>query len=194
MKAPLVETSPDFGPPEPELRASARYRAGTNHPSFSPSGLRRGTALIDTKEFLFTAFDLGITHFDLANNYGPDPDTPLEEPLGALDQAVRSAKAIYAGISSYDANMTREVMRICREERLARPIIHQPSYSMLNRSIENGLRDAAEQDGLGIIAFCPLAQGPLTGKHPSDIPADSRAASKAGFLSADAVDAILASP
>ncbi|MDA0323088.1 MAG: aldo/keto reductase [Verrucomicrobia bacterium] len=215
----------------------------------------------NAKEILFTAFDLGITHFDLANNYGPapgaaetrvgrilredlaayrdeliisskagylmwpgpygewgsrkymlasldqslqrlgldyvdifyshrpDPDTPLEETLGALDQAVRSGKAIYAGISSYDATMTREVMRICREERLARPIIHQPSYSMLNRSIENGLTDAAEQDGLGIIAFCPLAQGLLTGKYLSDIPTDSRAASEAGFLNADAVTA-----
>ncbi|MGZ0148889.1 L-glyceraldehyde 3-phosphate reductase [Kribbella sp. WER1] len=200
------------------------------------------------RDILRRAFDLGVTHFDLANNYGPpygsaetnfgthfardfkqyrdeliistkagydmwpgpygqgggsrkyllasldqslsrmgldyvdifyshrfDPDTPLEETMGALDAAVRSGKALYAGISSYSADRTREAARILEE--LGTPLlIHQPSYSMLNRWIEEDLLDAVGELGVGVIAFSPLAQGVLTNRYLDGIPADSRAA------------------
>ena len=200
------------------------------------------------RELCRTAFDLGITHFDLANNYGPpagsaetafgeilktefhglrdelvisskagyymwagpygewgsrksllssldqslarmgldyvdifyshrfDPDTPLEETMGALDYAVRSGKALYAGISSYNSRRTKEAAKILRE--LGTPcIIHQPSYSMINRWVEeDGLLDTLDKEGMGSIAFTPLAQGMLTNKYLKGIPQDSRAA------------------
>ena len=206
-----------------------------------------------------TAFDLGVTHFDLANNYGPppgsaetafgeilrsdfaglrdelvistkagypmwpgpygefgsrkylmasldqsltrmgldyvdifyshrfDPETPLEETMGALDAAVRQGKALYAGISSYNAERTREAAHILRE--LGTPcLIHQPSYSMLNRWIErDGLLDTLDQEGIGSIVFSPLAQGMLTSRYFKGVPEDSRAAAgkslKEGMLS-----------
>jgi len=202
---------------------------------------------IDTqRDIIHRAFDLGITHFDLANNYGPpygsaeinfgrilredlrpyrdeliistkagydmwpgpygewgsrkyllasldqslgrmgleyvdifyshrfDPKTPLEETLGALDTAVKSGKALYAGISSYSAERTAEAAGIMRA--MGTPIlIHQPSYSMLNRWIEGGLLDVLGQEGIGCIAFSPLAQGVLTGKYLNGIPEGSRA-------------------
>lgn len=206
------------------------------------------------RSMIFTAFDLGITHFDLANNYGPppgsaeervgriltedlaayrdeliistkagyrmwpgpygewgsrkyllasldaslkrlkldyvdifyshrpDPHTPLEETLGALDQAIRSGKAIYAGISSYSGATTVDAVRLCEQHALTRPIIHQPNYHMFNRGIERDLLPQTEKMGLGVIAFCPLAQGLLTNKYLAGVPSDSRAASKAGFL------------
>ena len=198
-----------------------------------------------------TAFDLGITHFDLANNYGPppgsaetafgeilrgdlaghrdeiivstkagyrmwpgpygewgsrkyllasldqslrrlgldyvdifyshrfDPETPLEETMGALDTAVRQGKALYVGLSSYNARRTREAAAILK--RLGTPcLIHQPSYSMLNRWIEeDGLLDALDAEGIGSIVFSPLAQGLLTSKYLEGMPARSRAASGA---------------
>ena len=203
----------------------------------------------DTKRAICRkAFDLGITHFDLANNYGPppgsaeeafgqilrtdfagyrdemvistkagygmwpgpygewggrkyllssldqsltrmgldyvdifyshrfDPDTPLEETMGALDHAVRSGKALYAGISSYNSQRTREAVSILRE--LGTPcLIHQPSYSMINRWIEeDGLLDTLDGLGIGSIVFSPLAQGMLTSKYLGGVPGDSRAA------------------
>jgi L-glyceraldehyde 3-phosphate reductase len=202
---------------------------------------------IDTQRaIIHRAFDLGITHFDLANNYGPpygtaeinfgrilredlrpyrdeliistkagydmwpgpygewgsrkyllasldqslgrmgleyvdifyshrfDPKTPLEETLGALDTAVKSGKALYAGISSYSAERTAEAAGIMRA--MGTPVlIHQPSYSMLNRWIEGGLLDVLGQEGIGCIAFSPLAQGVLTGKYNNGIPEGSRA-------------------
>jgi L-glyceraldehyde 3-phosphate reductase len=145
-----------------------------------------------SRKYLLASLDqslarLGLDYVDIFYSHRPDPDTPLEETLGALDQAVRSGKAIYTGISSYSPEMTRDVMRICREERLARPIIHQPSYSMLNRGMEDGLTEVTEAEGLGVIAFCPLAQGMLTNKYLSSVPSDSRAASAAGFLQAAAI-------
>jgi aryl-alcohol dehydrogenase-like predicted oxidoreductase len=200
--------------------------------------------LEDQRAILRRAFDLGVTHFDLANNYGPpygsaeinfgrimredlrpyrdeliistkagydmwpgpygdhgsrkyllasldqslrrmgleyvdifyshryDPDTPLEETMGALDTAVRSGKALYAGISSYSAERTLDAISL-----LGRPLlIHQPSYSMLNRWIEGGLLDVLGQEGVGCIAFSPLAQGVLTGKYLGGVPTGSRAA------------------
>jgi L-glyceraldehyde 3-phosphate reductase len=200
-----------------------------------------------SRAILRRAFDLGVTHFDLANNYGPpygsaettfgrvlaedlrpyrdelvistkagydmwpgpygewgsrkyllasldqslgrmgleyvdifyshrfDPDTPLEETLGALDSAVRQGKALYAGISSYSPQHTEEAVRILRD--LGTPLlIHQPSYSMLNRWIEEGLLDVLGREGVGCIVFSPLAQGMLTDRYLEGVPDDSRAA------------------
>jgi L-glyceraldehyde 3-phosphate reductase len=219
--------------------------------------------LDDQRAIVRRAFDLGITHFDLANNYGPpygsaeenfgrmlatdlhghrdelivstkagydmwpgpygewgsrkyllasldqslrrmgldyvdifyshrfDPDTPLEETLGALDSAVRHGKALYVGISSYSAERTREAVRILRD--LGTPLlIHQPSYSLLNRWIEDGLLDVLGEEGVGCIVFSPLAQGLLTDRYLHGIPEGSRA-SRAGSLTSDMVtDATLA--
>jgi L-glyceraldehyde 3-phosphate reductase len=203
---------------------------------------------IDTQRaILRRAFDLGVTHFDLANNYGPpygsaeihfgrlmredlapyrdeliistkagydmwpgpygdhgsrkyllasldqslkrmgldyvdifyshrfDPDTPLEETMGALDTAVRQGKALYAGISSYSGPRTEEAARILGEMGTP-PLIHQPSYSLLNRWIEEDLLDVLGQEGIGCIVFSPLAQGMLTNRYLEGIPADSRVA------------------
>ena len=216
-----------------------------------------GKPIEDQRAILRRAFDLGVTHFDLANNYGPpygsaeinfgrvmredlrpyrdeliistkagydmwpgpygewgsrkyllasldqslrrmgleyvdifyshrfDPDTPLEETMGALDSAVRAGKALYAGISSYSAERTAEAASILR--RLGTPLlIHQPSYSMLNRWIEGGLLDVLEHEGIGCIAFSPLAQGVLTGKYLGGVPSGSRA-SLDGSLSTDQI-------
>jgi L-glyceraldehyde 3-phosphate reductase len=206
-----------------------------------------------SREILRRAFDLGITHFDLANNYGPpygsaeevfgqifdqdfrpwrdemvistkagydmwpgpygewgsrkyllasldqslkrmgleyvdifyshrlDPDTPLEETLGALDTAVRQGKALYVGISSYSGQRTAEAVQILRD--LGTPLlIHQPSYSLLNRWIEEDLLDVLGREGVGCIVFSPLAQGMLTDRYLDGIPEDSRAA-RGGSLS-----------
>ena len=196
------------------------------------------------KEMIHGAFDQGITHFDLANNYGPpygsaeinvgkilkdlprdeilitskagydmwpgpygewgsrkymmasldqslkrmqvdyfdlfyshrfDPDTPLDETLGALDSAVQQGKALYVGISSYSSDLTKQAVNTCKENNLAPLAIHQPNYSMLNRWVENGLLDTCGEHGLGIIAFCPLFQGLLTDKYLNGIPDGSRA-------------------
>ncbi|MEU3406705.1 L-glyceraldehyde 3-phosphate reductase [Streptomyces sp. NPDC006670] len=205
-------------------------------------------SLESQRSILRRAFDLGVTHFDLANNYGPppgsaelnfgkifaqdfaryreelvlstkagylmhpgpygewgsrkyllgsldaslkrmgvdyvdifyshrfDPETPLEETMGALASAVRQGKALYVGVSSYTAEQTAEAVRILREMGV-RPLIHQPSYSMINRwTEEDGLLDTLEESGMGCIAFAPLAQGLLTGKYLQGIPEDSRAA------------------
>jgi L-glyceraldehyde 3-phosphate reductase len=218
---------------------------------------------IDTQRaILRRAFDLGVTHFDLANNYGPpygsaeinfgrifredfrpyrdeliistkagydmwpgpygewgsrkyllasldqslhrmgleyvdifyshrfDPHTPLQETLGALDTAVKSGKALYAGISSYSAERTAEAAGIMR--RMGTPIlIHQPSYSMLNRWIEGGLLDVLGQEGIGCIAFSPLAQGLLTGKYDNGIPEGSRASQHTSLDAAQLNDATI---
>ena len=208
------------------------------------------------KEILFRAFDLGVTHFDLANNYGPpygaaevnfgaimrsdlrpyrdeliistkagwdmwpgpygdrgsrkyllasldqslarmgldyvdifyshrfDPDTPLEETMSALATAVQSGRALYAGISSYSAERTAEAAAILRQMGV-RLLIHQPSYSMLNRWIEESLLDTLEEEGAGCIAFSPLAQGLLTGKYLNGIPAGSRASLNGSSLDKD---------
>jgi L-glyceraldehyde 3-phosphate reductase len=125
---------------------------------------------------------LGLDHVDIFYHHRPDPRTPLEETLGALDQAARSGKAVYAGISSYRGAMTADAIRICERDRLCRPIIHQPSYHMFNRAIEGDLLPTTERFGLGVIAFCPLAQGILTDKYLHGIPADSRASTPSGFL------------
>jgi L-glyceraldehyde 3-phosphate reductase len=129
---------------------------------------------------------LGLEYVDIFYSHRPDPNTPLEETLGALDAAVRSGKALYAGISSYRAEQTAEAARILRS--LGTPcLIHQPSYSMFNRWIEEGLQEVLRREGIGVIAFCPLAQGLLTDRYLAGIPADSRAAKPSGFLRPEAI-------
>jgi L-glyceraldehyde 3-phosphate reductase len=116
---------------------------------------------------------MGLDHVDIFYSHRVDPETPIEETMGALDTAVRSGKARYAGISSYGPERTEEAARILRE--LGTPLlIHQPSYSMLNRWIEGGLLDVLEREGVGAIVFSPLAQGLLTEKYFDGIPDDSR--------------------
>ncbi|WP_168122886.1 L-glyceraldehyde 3-phosphate reductase [Paenibacillus sp. HB172176] len=124
---------------------------------------------------------MGLDYVDIFYSHRPDPNTPLEETMMALDQIVRSGKAMYVGISSYSAEQTAEASRILKE--LGTPLlIHQPSYSILNRWVEDGLQDVLEENGVGSIAFCPLAQGLLTDKYLRGIPEGSRAASSTGFL------------
>jgi L-glyceraldehyde 3-phosphate reductase len=124
---------------------------------------------------------MGLDYVDIFYSHRFDPETPLEETMGALDQAVRSRKALYAGISSYKAAETAEAAAILR--RLGTPcLIHQPSYSMINRWVESdGLMDRLEQEGIGCIVFSPLGQGLLTDKYLDGIPEDSRVA-KGGSL------------
>jgi L-glyceraldehyde 3-phosphate reductase len=118
---------------------------------------------------------LALDYVDIFYSHRFDPDTPLEETIGALDTAVRSGRALYAGISSYSPEKTREAAAIARD--LGTPLlIHQPSYSMLNRWIEGGLLDALEDEGMGCIVFTALAQGLLTDRYLDGVPADSRAA------------------
>jgi L-glyceraldehyde 3-phosphate reductase len=146
-----------------------------------------------SRKYLISSLDqslqrMGLDYVDIFYSHRPDPETPLEETMGALDYAVRSGKALYAGISSYTPEQTIEAARILKE--LGTPLlIHQPSYSMLNRWTENGspnLYEALDQVGAGSIAFSPLAQGMLTDRYFNGIPADSRAA-KARFLSEDTI-------
>jgi L-glyceraldehyde 3-phosphate reductase len=118
---------------------------------------------------------MGLDYVDIFYSHRLDPDTPLEETLGALDTAVRQGKALYAGISSYSAQRTEEAAAILRS--LGTPLlIHQPSYSMLNRWIESELLDVLGREGVGCIVFSPLAQGMLTDRYLQGIPEDSRAA------------------
>src|SRR5919202_4760005 len=128
---------------------------------------------------------LGLDYVDIFYSHRPDPETPLEETMGALHTAVQQGKALYVGISSYGPERTREAVRILRE--LGTPLlIHQPSYSLLNRWIENELLDVLGEEGVGLIAFSPLAQGMLTAKYLDGIPEDSRAV-KGVFLSEDMI-------
>ena len=117
---------------------------------------------------------MGLEYVDIFYSHRPDPETPLEETMMALDQAVRSGKALYVGISNYPADMTREAARILKE--LGTPcLIHQPKYSMFERWIEDELLDVLEEEGIGCIPFSPLAQGLLTNKYLKGIPEGSRA-------------------
>lgn len=236
-------------------------RSGLKLPAIS-LGLWHNFGSVDTYEnaraMVTRAFDLGVTHFDLANNYGPekgsaeetfgrilaeeladhrdelvvstkagygmwpgpygewgsrkyllasldqsldrmgletvdifyshryDPDTPLEETMGALAHAVHTGKALYAGVSNYPPKATREAARLLRE--MGAPLlIHQPKYSMLVREPEDGLFDVLADEGVGAIVFSPLAQGLLTDKYLDGIPAESRAAKATGFLREDQV-------
>ena len=139
-----------------------------------------------SRKYLLASLDqslrrLGLEYVDIFYHHRPDPETPLEETMGALDQAVRSGKALYAGISNYEPEETRRASAILRE--LGTPcLIHQPSYNMFHRWVENGLLDALAETGTGCIVFSPLAQGMLTDRYLREIPADSRAAKPHGFL------------
>ncbi|CAN5346959.1 L-glyceraldehyde 3-phosphate reductase [soil metagenome] len=139
-----------------------------------------------SRKYLLSSLDqslrrMGLEYFDIFYSHRFDPDTPLEETMGALDTAVRRGKALYAGISSYSAEHTRQAAAIMLE--LGTPlIIHQPSYSMLNRWIEDDLLDALADEGIGCIVFSPLAQGMLTDKYLGGVPEGSRA-SRDGSLS-----------
>jgi L-glyceraldehyde 3-phosphate reductase len=117
---------------------------------------------------------MGLEYVDIFYSHRPDPNTPLEETMMALDQAVRSGKALYAGISNYPAEMAKKAFRILKE--LGTPcLIHQPKYSMFVRRVEDGLLDVLEEEGMGCIAFSPLAQGLLTDRYLNGIPEGSRA-------------------
>jgi L-glyceraldehyde 3-phosphate reductase len=144
-----------------------------------------------SRKYLLASLDqslarMGLEYVDIFYSHRFDPDTPLEETMGALDTAVRQGKALYAGISSYSAARTEEAALILRE--MGTPLlIHQPSYSMLNRWIEEDLLDVLGQEGIGCIVFSPLAQGMLTDKYLDGIPPQSRAAEDR-FLSPDMLD------
>ncbi|SHF58896.1 L-glyceraldehyde 3-phosphate reductase [Mariniphaga anaerophila] len=117
---------------------------------------------------------MGLEYVDIFYSHRPDPDTPLEETMMALDRAVRSGKALYVGLSNYPADMTKKAAEILKE--LGTPcLIHQPKYSMFERWVEGGLLDVLEEEGIGCIPFSPLAQGLLTGKYLKGIPEGSRA-------------------
>ncbi|MCE5251453.1 L-glyceraldehyde 3-phosphate reductase [bacterium] len=139
-----------------------------------------------SKKYLVASLDqslkrLGIDYVDIFYSHRPDPDTPLEETMAALDLVVRQGKALYAGISNYTAEQTKRAAAVLRG--LGTPcLIHQPKYSMFNRWVEDGLLDVLEDEGIGCIPFSPLAQGLLTDRYLSGIPDDSRAAKPHGFL------------
>ena len=135
---------------------------------------------LGSRKYLTASLDaslkrLGLDYVDIFYHHRPDPETPLEETMGALDAAVRAGKALYVGVSSYSPAHTARAAEILRE--LGTPLlIHQPSYSMFNRWIEGELLDVLEREGVGCIAFTALAQGLLTNRYLDGVPADSRAA------------------
>ncbi len=139
-----------------------------------------------SRKYLIASLDqslrrVGLDYVDIFYHHRPDPETPLEETMTALDHIVRQGKALYVGISSYDAEQTRQAASILRE--LGTPcLIHQPSYSMFDRWIEDKLLDVLEEEGMGCIVFSPLAQGLLTDKYLAGIPEGSRASKPHGFL------------
>ncbi len=144
-----------------------------------------------SRKYLLASLDqslhrLGLDYVDIFYSHRPDHETPLEETIGALDTAVRQGKALYAGISSYDAEFTETSGQIARDLHLPL-IIHQPAYNIFDRWIEAGVLDACERNGLGVIAFSPLAQGLLTDRYLQGIPEDSRA-SRNDSLGRDRLD------
>jgi Predicted oxidoreductases (related to aryl-alcohol dehydrogenases) len=139
-----------------------------------------------SRKYMLSSLDqslkrMGLEYVDIFYSHRPDPNTPLEETMGALDSAVRSGKALYVGISNYSPEQTEEASAILK--RLGTPcLIHQPSYSMLNRWIENGLQDVLDREGIGSIVFSPLAGGVLTDRYLQGVPSDSRAGGSSVFL------------
>jgi len=144
-----------------------------------------------SKKYLVASLDqslkrMGLDYVDIFYHHRPDPDTPLEETMAALDLMVRQGKALYAGISNYPADKTAEAIKILKQ--LGTPcLIHQPKYSMYERWVEGGLLDVLEAEGVGCIPFSPLAQGLLTNKYLHGIPEDSRAAKATGFLQTSSI-------
>ena len=145
-----------------------------------------------SRKYLLSSLDqslkrMGLEYVDIFYSHRPDPLTPLEETMSALDQAVRSGKALYAGVSNYTASQTAVAAKILRE--LGTPcLIHQPKYSMFDRWVEGGLLDVLGNEGIGGIAFCPLAQGLLTDRYLQGIPSGSRASKPNTFLKKQDVD------
>lgn len=139
-----------------------------------------------SRKYLIASLDqslqrMGLDYVDIFYHHRPDPETPLEETMGALDHLVRQGKALYVGISNYPADQARQAIRILKD--LGTPcLIHQPRYSMLERWVEAELLDLLQDQGVGCIAFSPLAGGQLTDRYLQGIPADSRAASNSRFL------------
>jgi L-glyceraldehyde 3-phosphate reductase len=177
----------DFKPYRDELIISTKAGYGMWPGPYGNKGSRK---------YLIASLDqslkrMGLDYVDIFYHHCPDRETPMEESMMALDQIVRSGKALYVGISSYSAEETRQAARILRE--LGTPcLIHQPSYNMLNRWIEDGLTEALAEAGMGCICFCPLAQGQLTNRYLNGIPKDSRAG-RGGFLKPEQItDDVLA--
>ena len=144
-----------------------------------------------SRKYLLASLDqslkrMGLEYVDIFYSHRPDPETPVEETMAALDQAVRSGKALYVGLSNYNASQTAAAVKILRE--LGTPcLIHQMKYSIFQRALEQGLLDVLGKEGVGAIAFCPLAQGLLTDRYLKGIPADSRA-TKEKFLKTSDID------
>lgn len=148
-----------------------------------------------SRKYLLASLDqslkrMGLEYVDIFYSHRPDPETPLEETMSALDQAVKQGKALYAGISNYPPELTAKAARILKE--MGTPcLIHQPRYNMLDRWVENGLLDVLGDNGIGCIVFSPLAQGLLTDRYLKGIPSDSRAAKPHGFLKEERVPEVL---
>ena len=148
-----------------------------------------------SRKYLIASIDqslkrMGLEYVDIFYHHRPDPDTPLEETMWALDQIVKQGKALYAGISSYNPEQTSQAAAILRD--LKTPfIIHQAKYSMFDRWVENGLLDTLEKEGIGLIAFSPLAQGLLSNKYINGIPEKSRAGKEMTYLSKKQVEPTL---
>ena len=146
-----------------------------------------------SRKYLIASLDqslkrLGLNYVDIFYHHRPDPETPMEETARALDQIVRSGKALYVGVSNYSAEQTKQMAEIMKS--LGTPlVIHQPRYNMFERWVEDGLLDVLDEEGMGSISFCPLAQGLLTNKYIHGIPADSRAAKASPFLTKDGITA-----
>ena len=146
---------------------------------------------LGSRKYLIASLDqslrrMGLDYVDIFYHHRPDPDTPLEETMGALDQVVRQGKALYVGISQYSAEDTARAAKILRD--MGTPcLIHQPRYSMFDRWVEGGLLDTIEQEGIGSIAFSPLEQGLLTDRYLNGIPEDSRAMRDGRYLHADQI-------
>jgi L-glyceraldehyde 3-phosphate reductase len=146
-----------------------------------------------SRKYLLASLDqslrrMGLEYVDIFYSHRPDPQTPIEETMGALDQAVRSGKALYVGISNYSAEQTARAAEVLRQ--LGTPcLIHQPKFHMFDRWIEKGLTDVLLREGIGGIAFCPLAQGLLTNRYLAGIPADSRAGHDPRFLKPEHITA-----
>ncbi len=144
-----------------------------------------------SRKYLVASLDqslrrMGLEYVDIFYHHRPDPETPLEETMGALDYIVRSGRALYVGISMYRADETRRALQILRQ--LGTPcLIHQPNYSLFDRWVEDGLLEVLDEEGVGCICFSPLAQGLLTDRYLQTIPPDSRAAKPHGFLKKDDV-------
>jgi len=145
-----------------------------------------------SRKYLVSSLDqslkrMNLDYVDIFYHHRPDPDTPLEETMGALDHIVRQGKALYVGVSNYNPEQTAKAAAILKD--LGTPfLIHQPSYSMFNRWIENGLQDVLDEEGIGSIVFSPLAGGLLTNRYLNGVPADSRAGGPSVFLKADHIN------